>query len=119
MKSYPDNAFFSGNKEATKESRKHWSTGRNRGREISEEYAALIREWKDAQPVLTLCAFCDEFCDGTLAEGRAWHQEHRAEHGVKPARRAPHRPSFINGTSLEHNIAGVRSQGGHRWEDAA
>jgi hypothetical protein len=106
--------------QATKESLQRWSirnSGGKRGKEITAEYAELIRELKDAQPVLTLCAFCEDFCDGTLAEGRAWHEEHRAEHGVKPQRRKANTRSFINGTSLEHNIAAVRQQGGHHWED--
>ena len=71
------------------------------------------------QHVVERCCFCDWTLEGTLAQTRAAHLEHRqTEHpDVQPKRQhKPRRKGQINlGKTIDENIAGVREQGGAGW----
>lgn len=62
------------------------------GEKVEPKPAAQVRaeeaERRDAQPVVTRCALCDWFFDGTASEGREQAREHRATvHGLVNVRR--------------------------------
>lgn len=59
------------------------------GGKTAAEMTAEHDAWRDEQPIVTLCGFCDWRFAGTAAEGRAAAAEHRAqEHpDAKPVRR--------------------------------
>ncbi len=81
-----------------------------------DRYAAERLE----QHVTERCYFCDDWhLEGTLAETRAAHLEHRQTHhpDVQPKRQLkPRRKGQINlGKTIDENIAGVRVQGGAGW----
>ena len=88
-----------------------------RGRHILERYERQLTESRDAQHVKTGCVFCRKTHSGTLAEGRAWHREHRAQHpqagrGIKRKIST----ALLGGQNIHDNIQATRAQGGAQWE---
>jgi len=73
-----------------------------------------------AQHVVDSCCFCDWTLEGTLAQTRQAHLEHRqAQHpDAQPRLRKSrkNRKGQINlGKSIDENIAAAREQGGAGW----
>lgn len=93
-----------------------------RGRDFLEEYVAQKREEQLAQMVDFKCDLCDWAESGPL--GSYPHVAHRKEAHPEvktPPKRAHRVPMLVSPTlkSLDENIAAVREQGGHRWDEAA
>jgi len=93
-----------------------------RGKELTVEYNRMIREWRDAMPVLYRCLFCDDFHEGTLAEGRTWHEEHRRRqhpeaHSTTRRRSRATNTIVQTSTDIDTAIARVRQQGGHQFRE--
>ena len=85
-----------------------------RGREALDDFLARLRDDLDAQPVLTRCAFCTKYHKGTLAEGRAWHAQHRTRHPqARAGKRSTPKNHMVMGSDIHANIAATRAQGGH------
>lgn len=68
------------------------SSSSTTGGKLFREIDAEAQAWADAQPILTLCGFCDWRYEGTAADGRAAAAVHRAEQhpdAVKTRRKKP------------------------------
>ncbi len=92
----------------------------NRGTVIIQTANDRLAAERLEQPTVGRCSLCDWTLEGTLAETRAAHLEHRQAHhpDAQPRLRRPrkNRKGQINlGKSVDENIAKAREQGGAGW----
>ena len=93
-----------------------------RGRDIERAYEERLLEERLDDYLVVRCAHCEWKRQGPLRDVRHAHRNHREQKHpeIKTPKKRTVRASFgvaITQKTVEDNIAAVREQGGHRWDD--